>query len=153
MTEAAERGNDPEPAALARRLLRGAASGALATVARDAGSRPHASLVLVAIDHDATPVLLISDLAEHSRNIAADDRVARLVGVDAEGCDIRLGPRLLRLDFERPIADPRDARDRLAALAGEARAAADRDRARTLPFGIPLQSIGFPGLASMIEMG
>ncbi|MEE8533448.1 MAG: DUF2470 domain-containing protein [Alphaproteobacteria bacterium] len=153
MTEAAERGNDPEPAALARRLLRGAASGALATVARDAGGRPHASLVLVAIDHDATPVLLISDLAEHSRNIADDDRVARLVGVDAEGCDIRFGPRLLRLDFERPIADPGDARDRLAALAGEARAAADRDRARAPPFGIPLQSIGFPGLASMIEMG
>ncbi len=153
MTEATERGNDPEPAALARRLLRGAASGALATVARDAGGRPHASLVLVAIDHDATPVLLISDLAEHSRNIADDDRVALLVDVDAEGCDIRLGPRLLRLDFERPIADPRDARDRLAALAGEARAAVDRDRARAPPFGIPLQSIGFPGLASMIEMG
>lgn len=153
MTEAAERGNDPEPAALARRLLRGAASGALATVAHDAGGRPHASLVLVAVDHDATPVLLISDLAERSRNIAADDRVALLVDVDAEGCDIRLGPRLLRLDFERPIADPRDARDRLAALAREARAAADRDRARALPFGIPLQSIGFPGLASMIEMG
>ncbi len=169
MTEATERGNDPEPAALARRLLRGAATGALATVARDAGGWPHASLVLVAIDHDATPVLLISDLAERSRNIAADDRVsllvddaagrddpltgARLVGVDAEGCDIRLSPRLLRLDFERPIADPRDARDRLAALAGEARAAVDRDRARAPPFGIPLQSIGFPGLASMIEMG
>jgi hypothetical protein len=33
---------------------------------------------MVACDHDATPILLMSDLAEHARNIAADPRVSLL---------------------------------------------------------------------------
>jgi len=39
---------------------------------------PYVSLVLVAVDHDLSPILLLSDLAEHSRAIAADPRVSLL---------------------------------------------------------------------------
>lgn len=39
---------------------------------------PYASLVLVAVDHDLSPILLLSDLAEHTRAIAADPRVSLL---------------------------------------------------------------------------
>ena len=232
---------EPSPAATARRLLRAATTVALATAARSADGWPHASLALVAVDHDASPILLISDLAEHSRNIAADDRVsllvdggsgddsldaprvsfrgraaksteprhrarflarhaaaaefaglgdfhvwrvalegayfvagfgrvhrlaasevlfdaapalaaaepdilthmngdhgeavalyasallgadggdARLIGIDPEGCDIRVGARVLRLDFDRTIADAQEARDVLVEMAQKAR--------------------------------
>jgi heme iron utilization protein len=42
------------------------------------GGQPYASLVALACDTDASPLLLLSDLAQHSRNIAADRRVSLL---------------------------------------------------------------------------
>ncbi len=85
---------EPSPATAARRLVRGATTVTLATAARAAGGWPHASLALVAVDHDGAPILLVSDLAEHSRNMAADDRVSLLVDGTA-GFDDRLdAPRL-----------------------------------------------------------
>lgn len=69
---------------LCRRLLRSQMHAVLATsIADDVGPRPYASLVAVACDIDATPLLLISDLAQHSRNIALDGRVSLLF--DGEG--------------------------------------------------------------------
>jgi len=67
----------PPPAVQARRLVRAADRAALATAMAD-GAWPYASLVLVACDHDATPILLLSDLADHAKNIAADSRVSLL---------------------------------------------------------------------------
>ena len=63
--------------ALARNLMRSHETAVLATNLPGEG-HPYASLVLVAADYDAAPILLISDLAEHSKNIAADDRVSLL---------------------------------------------------------------------------
>lgn len=70
--------------ALARRLMRLADRGALATVLRpDAAGgergRPYASLILVASDLDGSPILMLSDLADHSRNIALDPRISLLL--------------------------------------------------------------------------
>jgi len=65
------------PGALARNLMRSHDWATLATTMPDDG-HPHASLVLVAADYDAAPILLISDLAQHARNIAADNRVSLL---------------------------------------------------------------------------
>jgi putative heme iron utilization protein len=64
-------------AILARRLMRARHTAVLATALPGDG-HPYASLVLVAVDHDASPILLLSDLAEHARNIAADNRVSLL---------------------------------------------------------------------------
>src|SRR3546814_8252868 len=76
-----ERAKDT-PGDTARRLMRGVDRAALGT--GDAGW-PYVSLVLTGTDHDASPVLLLSDLAVHSRNIAADDRAALLFhGSEAE---------------------------------------------------------------------
>lgn len=63
--------------ALARNLMRAHDWAVLGTAMPDDG-HPYASLVLVALDYDATPILLLSDLAEHARNIAADNRVSLL---------------------------------------------------------------------------
>lgn len=70
-----------------RDLIRGLDRAVLACLLPDpAGSRAYASLVLVALDHDLSPILLLSDLAEHSKAIAADPRVSLLfdgtVGLD-----------------------------------------------------------------------
>ena len=66
--------------ALLRRLDRAALATALPPPpGREGGAAwPYASLVLVAVDHDLSPVLLLSDLAEHTKAIASDGRVSLL---------------------------------------------------------------------------
>jgi len=60
---------------VARRLLRRLDRASLAT---SLAGGPYASLVLVATAPDGAPLLLISDLAQHTMNIAADPRVSLL---------------------------------------------------------------------------
>jgi putative heme iron utilization protein len=62
-------------AATARALLR---SRDRATLATSLAGAPYASLVLAATAADGAPLLLISTLAQHTVNIAADPRVALL---------------------------------------------------------------------------
>ncbi len=57
---------------LARMLLRTIRSGALATI--DAEGMPFASLVTMATDVDGTPLMLLSRLSAHTRNLLADPR-------------------------------------------------------------------------------
>ena len=68
---------------------------------------PYASLVVVAADLDASPLLLLSDLARHSRNMAFDPRVSLLLD-GTEGHGDRLDrPRLTLLGRAEAVADPR----------------------------------------------
>jgi len=77
-----------------RGLLRRAARASLATALARAGSAwPYASLGLVAVDNDASPLLWLSELADHGRNIAADPRVALLFDGTAGWKDPLAGPR------------------------------------------------------------
>ncbi len=78
-----------------RDLVRGLDRAALATaLPADGGIWPYASLVLVAVDHDLSPILLLSQLAEHTKAIAADDRVSLLFD-GTHGLDQPLtGPRV-----------------------------------------------------------
>ena len=77
-----------EKAALVRGLIRGRETAVLATAVGDSGW-PYASLVLTACDRDAAPLVLISTLAEHTQNIAADDCVSLLFD-GTEGLEHRL---------------------------------------------------------------
>ncbi len=93
---------DRDAAVLGRRLLRRCDRAALATSLIGA---PYASLVLVAADVDASPLLLLSDLAQHSRNIAFDPRVCLLF--DGTEGDERLdGPRLSVLGQAEMVSSP-----------------------------------------------
>jgi heme iron utilization protein len=77
----------------ARRLVRAALKGALATLDRETG-HPYASLVLVATEPDGAPVFLISRLALHTRNLEKDPRASLLIdGTDGLG-DPLTGGRL-----------------------------------------------------------
>lgn len=86
-------------AVLCRQIIRAADRVTLATTAVKGkggvgGPWPYASLVLAACDRRGNPLLLISDLADHTRNIRADARVSLLydgtIGLD----DPLTGPRV-----------------------------------------------------------
>jgi len=86
----------PAPAELVRDLLRAADRAALATSLSAAAYQawPYASLVLMAAATDGSPILFISELSEHSRNIAADNRVSLLIDGTAGLKDPLTGPRV-----------------------------------------------------------
>ena len=69
---------------LARSLLRRRRQGALATLMSGSGA-PYCSLVNLASHPDGSPILLISRLALHTRNILGDDRVSLMLDERAEG--------------------------------------------------------------------
>jgi putative heme iron utilization protein len=75
---------DFDPAKAAKRLLREASSGALATLMPDSGD-PYSSLVNVATSADGSPVMLLSRLAIHTRNLLADPRVSLMLDERKEG--------------------------------------------------------------------
>jgi putative heme iron utilization protein len=88
---------DFDPSRLARSLLRRSRQGALATLMAGSGD-PYCSLVNVASHTDGSPVLLISRLALHTRNILGDARVSlmldeRAAGDPLEGSRIMLAGR------------------------------------------------------------
>jgi putative heme iron utilization protein len=103
---------DPEPGARVRGLVRAAERASLATTLTGPdGPRPYVSLVLSAADHDASPLLLLSDLADHSRNLAADPRVALLYDGTLGWREPLAGPRASLLGrAERADAAPLKAR-------------------------------------------
>src|ERR1700745_1858325 len=68
----------------ARSLLRRSRHGALATLMPGSGD-PYCSLVNVASHCDGSPILLISRLALHTKNILADPRVSLMLDERAEG--------------------------------------------------------------------
>jgi heme iron utilization protein len=73
-----------DPGRLARSLLRKSRQGALATL-MDGSGDPYCSLVNLASHPDGSPILLISRLALHTRNILADSRVSLMLDERAEG--------------------------------------------------------------------
>jgi heme iron utilization protein len=73
-----------EAAKLARSLLRRSRQGALATLMA-AGGDPYCSLVNVASHPDGSPILLISRLAVHTKNILGDPRVSLMLDERAAG--------------------------------------------------------------------
>ena len=72
--------NDPDfdPKAAAKKLMREARSGALGTLMTESGD-PYCSLVNVASAVAGAPLLLISRLAVHTKNILADARVSLML--------------------------------------------------------------------------
>jgi putative heme iron utilization protein len=99
---------DFDPGRLARSLLRRSRQGALATLVPGSGD-PYCSLVNVASHPDGSPILLISRLALHTRNILADCRVSlmldeRAAGDPLEGSRIMLAGRAEQAGGDGQIA-------------------------------------------------
>jgi hypothetical protein len=75
---------DDDARRAARTLLRESRSGALATLAVEDGA-PSASRVLVCVDPDGAPVLLMSALSPHTGALEADPRASLLIGEPGRG--------------------------------------------------------------------
>jgi hypothetical protein len=99
----ASRENKHELGAAGRRLIRGRGQAALAT---SLSGRPYVSLVAAACDSDANPLLMLSDLAQHSKNLAAEPQISLLFEDTAGHTDPLAGPRLTLLGRAEPCDDP-----------------------------------------------
>lgn len=87
------RPTDDEARHLARELLAEARFGALAVIDPDSGA-PMVTRVAVGQDDDAVPVLLISDLSQHTAALRANPTCSLLVGEPGAKGDPLTHPRL-----------------------------------------------------------
>src|SRR6476646_11403781 len=88
----------------ARKLMREGRSGALATLMVGSGS-PYCSLVNVATAIDGAPLLLLSKLALHTKNILADERVSLMLDERKEGDPLE-GARVMLMGKAAATDDP-----------------------------------------------
>ncbi len=93
-----------ETGVAARRLVRSQDRASLATSLAGDGT-PYASLVLYATLSDATPILLLSALAEHTRNLKADPRASLLVDDTAGLADPLTGARVTLVGRLEEVGD------------------------------------------------
>lgn len=101
----------------ARLLLRARRSGVIATQSERFPGFPFASAVPYAVDAAGCPVLLVSDLAAHSRNLARDPRMSLCV----HGSDVLSGERVTVLGRVSGADGDAAVRERYLALFPEAR--------------------------------
>src|ERR1700742_3400258 len=94
---------DFNPSRLARSLLRRSRQGALATLMASSGD-PYCSLVNLASHPDGAPILLISRLALHTKNILDDARVSLMLDERAGGDPLE-GARIMLAGGADPAAD------------------------------------------------
>lgn len=93
-----------------RSYLRRRHHGVLSTTSQKLGGYPFGSVVPYLLDHDGRPVIFISRLAEHTKNLEVDPRVSLLVA-DA-GADVQAGARLTLVGEAHRIEDQEAPRGR-----------------------------------------
>lgn len=93
---------DFDAPALVRSLLRRRRQGALATLTAPSGA-PYCSLVNLASHWDGSPILLISKLARHTRNLLADPRVSLMLDERSAGDPLE-GARITLSGIAEPVA-------------------------------------------------
>jgi putative heme iron utilization protein len=101
---------DFDPARAVRALLRRSRQGALATLLLGSGD-PYCSLVNVASHPDGSPILLISRLAIHTKNLLADARVSLMLDERGEGDPLE-GSRIMLSGHAEEVAEPESVRQR-----------------------------------------
>src|SRR6476660_8306334 len=93
---------DFDPKTAAKTLIRESLSGALGTLMTGSGD-PYCSLVNVATAADGSPVILISELALHTKNILADSRVSLMLDEQKPGDPLE-GTRVMLMGQAEPAA-------------------------------------------------
>jgi hypothetical protein len=86
-----------------RRFLRGQHAGMLATLSLKLGGYPFGSVVPFMLDQQGRPIILISALAEHTKNIQHDPRASLLANEPAD--DIQGSARLTLVGDAARLAD------------------------------------------------
>lgn len=108
----ADKGETSEvpPGRAARLLIRRAVKASLATLGASAHLEtegwPAAALVTMATTANASPILLLSTLSHHTRNLMADDRAALLIDATDGFGNPQAGPRVTLVGRVRRDDDP-----------------------------------------------
>jgi hypothetical protein len=105
-----------ERAEAVRGLVREARHGLLSTVGLEPAGHPYGSLVPLASTADGAPLFLVSRLAQHTRNLAADPRASLLVMARTDG-DPQEAPRATVVGTARRLAGEEEAAARARWLA------------------------------------
>jgi putative heme iron utilization protein len=99
-----------DPAAAARELLRRERVGVLSTVSVRHGGAPFGSLAPYGLSARGAPTLLLSALAQHTRNVSADPRASLFVAdAAALARDPRRAPRVVVVGRVLPVAAAEEA--------------------------------------------
>src|SRR5262245_30950089 len=108
---------ESDDAAAARALCGRERQGMLATLAREPAGYPYGSLVLYALDERWRPLLLLSQLAEHTLNVRRDPRASLLVVEPPAGMDPLARARVTLLGPVAPVPETEEvgARERYLA--------------------------------------
>ncbi len=96
-----------EGASLARAIVRRSRSASLATAIPSKDGFPYVSLVTVACDMDASPLMLFSTLADHTRNLIDDPRASLLFEETSRRGNPQTGPRVTLSGKIRRVKDIR----------------------------------------------
>lgn len=101
----------------ARTLVDAAATGSLSTINVDPAGYPFGSVVSYALDADGDPLFVISELAEHTRNVIVDGRASLLATEPSDGVDPLARGRVTLIGDVAVVADA-DQRDAVDLVAG-----------------------------------
>ena len=104
MSEAASSPLTEDQKALVRRLVEGARMAALSTLGDE--GQPYGSLVTLAFDEEGRPLLLLSGLADHTRNLERDPRLSLLIEAASHLPNPQAGPRLTLQGRGQRLRDP-----------------------------------------------
>ncbi len=91
-------------ARIVRQMLRAHHYGALCTLSKKFNGHPFGSITPYLVDHDGSLLILISTLAEHTRNILHDPRVS-LVTHSQDNPDIQAQGRITVVGEAQPVPD------------------------------------------------
>ena len=86
----------------ARQLLNHQSTGVLSTHSIDVEGYPFGSIAPYTLNHDGEPIILISDIAQHTRNIKRNNKVSLTV-FDPQADDPQSGGRLTWIGDARPV--------------------------------------------------
>jgi putative heme iron utilization protein len=138
-----------------RALAARARFGALATVARDPAGFPFATLVAVAFDGRGRPLMLLSRLAEHTKNLEACPRASLLVvpglvpgssdGVPAPSGDLLAAGRMTLVGPCALVPEGEAAQARADFLAAHAEAASYASLADFAPWRLEVEHVRWVG--------
>ena len=99
-------------------MIRAERNGALCTLSRKMEGWPFGSITPYALTDNADPLIMISEIAEHTRNLKADARASLLVQDSSALNDPQAGARATLVGYAMPVPEPllEDARRRYLEL-------------------------------------
>jgi len=93
----------------ARELLLEQSFGILSTISQDVPGFPFGSVTPYCVDDDCRPILYISTIAQHTKNILADSRVSlTVIEADAEADDVQSRGRITYIAKAVPVRESLD---------------------------------------------